>query len=64
MQQRLLQDPTALAPPQTVQAASPGPSLPFGQANTVLILHESGELTSDVLNERRFQCHFPYQKAD
>jgi len=51
MQQRSLQDPSALAPPQMVQAAPPGPLLPYGQANTVLIAHESGERTLDILSE-------------
>ncbi|KIJ57464.1 hypothetical protein HYDPIDRAFT_171680, partial [Hydnomerulius pinastri MD-312] len=52
MQQRSAQNPSALAPPQTVQAVPPGPTLPLGRGNTVLITHESGEPTSDVLEER------------
>ncbi|KAH7908791.1 hypothetical protein BJ138DRAFT_1012076, partial [Hygrophoropsis aurantiaca] len=52
MQQYSTQNPLVVAPPQTVQAAPRGPSLPFGRANIVLIAHESGDLTSDLLSER------------
>ena len=41
-----------VSPAQTVQAAPPSPTLPFGQANTILIAHESGDQTSDVIEER------------
>jgi hypothetical protein len=62
MQQRSAQNPAVLAPPQTVQAAPPSPSLPFGRANIVLITHESGDRTTDIFNERKFNFHSYYQK--
>ncbi|KAF9218323.1 hypothetical protein BS17DRAFT_883480 [Gyrodon lividus] len=46
------QNPFALAPPQMIQAAPPSFALPFGRANTVLIAHESGDPTSDIIGER------------
>ncbi|KAF9222828.1 hypothetical protein BS17DRAFT_836007 [Gyrodon lividus] len=52
MQQHSAQNPFALAPPQTIQAAPPSFALPFGRANTVLIAHESGDPTSDIIGER------------
>ena len=55
IQQRSVHDPQVVVPAQTVQAAPPSPTLPFGRANTVLIAHESGDLLSaDPQAEREF----------
>ncbi|KAF9220459.1 hypothetical protein BS17DRAFT_852137 [Gyrodon lividus] len=51
MQQHSAQNPFVLAPPQTIQAAPPSFALPFGRANTVLIAHESGDPTLDIIGE-------------
>ena len=56
IQQRSVHDSQVVTPAQTIQAAPPSPTLPFGRANTVLIAHESGDLLSaDPLAERAFQ---------
>ncbi|KAI9458070.1 hypothetical protein HD554DRAFT_2029733, partial [Boletus coccyginus] len=53
IQLRSVQNPLAFSPPQTVQAEPPGPLLPCGRANTVLVIHESGDLISSNIDSER-----------
>ncbi|KAG9308640.1 hypothetical protein JVU11DRAFT_11593 [Chiua virens] len=53
IQQRSAQNPLSLRPAQTVEAHPPSPALPFGRGNTVLIVHESGELIS-IDDDKRY----------
>ncbi|KAI5991692.1 hypothetical protein F5J12DRAFT_727279, partial [Pisolithus orientalis] len=46
IQQHLAQDPLSLSPPQTTQAFPLSTNMPWGQANTILICHESGDVIS------------------
>lgn len=50
IQHHSVQDPLSFVPPQTIQAVPPSSTLPFGQASTVLIVHESGEFISTNMN--------------
>ncbi|KAI6014080.1 hypothetical protein PISMIDRAFT_110851 [Pisolithus microcarpus 441] len=53
IQQRSVQDPLSLSPPQTIQAVPPSTNMPWGRANTVLISHESGDaISADRADER------------
>ena len=61
IQQHSVHDPRVVAPAQTVQAAPPSPTLPFGRANTVLIAHESGDLLSA---DPQAECEFYLQLAE
>lgn len=53
IQLRSVQNPQTFSPPQTVQALPPTTSLPFGRANTVLLVHESGDRISADPNSER-----------
>ncbi|KIK93858.1 hypothetical protein PAXRUDRAFT_785935 [Paxillus rubicundulus Ve08.2h10] len=53
MQQHSVKNPAVLAPPQTVQATPPSPSLPFSWANIVLITHKSGDQATNIFNEHK-----------
>lgn len=48
-----VQNPLSLVPPQMVQAVPPSSALPFGHANTILLVHESSEFISTNANGKR-----------
>ncbi|KIK12808.1 hypothetical protein PISMIDRAFT_120205 [Pisolithus microcarpus 441] len=49
IQQRSVQDPLSLSPPQTVQAVPPSTDMPWGQANTVLIRYLIAQVRAILL---------------
>ena len=48
-----VQNPLSLVPPEMVQAVPPSSALPFGHANTILLVHESSEFISTNANGKR-----------